>query len=261
MNVGSELVPRWLGAISWSKQILKYSHLKKMKGADVWGTNMVKYLPVDQSKLEQAADTFYSRMNQAESAIVRTAVNGLAAYMESLERGPFLIAGVGGILRYREPSMAEDLDLAVVGLKYTTSPNYDHSFAHVEQFTGAVNTYFMNLISQLQEARVNHNVTHGSGPFKGMNLSFEGKRGDLPIEVRSKVESFGWYNSKGLQVRCGDSESRPELKKLRPLDIQFVFNETPDEWRQAQQSLVEIHGGYNDRKNHQFFYAVLAEQK
>ena len=173
---------------------------------------------------------------------------------------PFLIAGVGGILRFDDPAKARDIDLVAVGLKY--APVGRHNFDHVEEFTGIVNTYFdrlvTNLISQGVDVTSFIKLRSGSGPFKDHNKEFKGKLRmidlgiDLGVEVKSDLDSFGCYNSKGLQI---------VYEGLRPVDIQFSFNMTPGDWKQEQVRLTDIIGSKLEAKSREFPYAVLLERQ
>ena len=205
--------------------------------------------------LERLAEEFYSRLNHGEPRAVRKIVDGLIKYMSS--RGQdYLVAGVGGILRFTHPNMAKDIDLAVVGFKYPQREN--HYFDHVVQFTVDLHKYFeelnRNLVLEfgLQSKGV-HLDKAGSGPFehtdKKYSLMAEGDE-DAAATIETDMESFGWYDSKGLRA-C--------FEAIRPIDIQFVFNKTPEEWRADQRTLRERPGDENRKKiSREFPYAILA---
>lgn len=215
-------------------------------------------------KLEQKAETFYNRLNKEESNMVQGVVKHIKAcmpsYMESRDYIPkreeankFLIAGVGGILRYPNPELAQDIDLAVVGLKYTNRLHdyISHSFEDVVEFTETITNYIEKLISDLGLESKGIEFDYGSGPFRGFDDEYElsDDKGNIS-SIKSKLESFSLWGSKGLQV-C--------FPNMRPIDIQFIFNQTPDEWKSNQKQLPESRGQLSSEKgkSKNFPYAIL----
>lgn len=203
-----------------------------MKGFD--------FAAIQDESLEQSPEIFYSRLNSGEEERVRKLVGDLADFMRPKVRGVyregFLIAGVGGVLRFLDPRFAKDIDLAVVGLKYTATPekNRNHTFNDVVLFTETVHEYFerlnTNIITELGISGQTVNVGRGSGPFERLDRGYSFGDGKEIASLNSGLESFDWWGSKGLQIA---------FKDIRPIDIQFVFNQTPDEWIFNQAELEE----------------------
>lgn len=202
------------------------------------------------SSLEQDPKQFYDRLSPDEAKLVRSTVKGLEDYMRENCNGPFLIAGCGGILRSKHSGLAKDIDLAVVGFNYTLEG--DHTFAQVVAFTKAVQGYFGRLLQKLKESRTEFHafeINGGSGPFARVDEGIETTLEGLSLEVRTDLEKFGWYNSKGFQLK-------PE--HTRPVDIQFVFNRTPEQWRREQAQLADDPTSRTRHVGRPFYYAVLA---
>ena len=206
------------------------------------------------NRLEQERDVFLERVSPKEAEILETTVGDLRDYMQSLNRGSFLIAGVGSVLRFEDPSRAKDIDLAVVGFKY--APIQEHSLHDVSDFTDCVHRYFKGFSSRLGGKKVNllegsDSFSMGSGVFD-LDEEIRISKEDLSLEIRTNLDSFGWYNSKGLQVNY--------LSEVRAIDIQFVFNQNPDEWRKEQERLRDSPTARALKKADAFFYSVLHEQ-
>lgn len=200
--------------------------------------------------LEQDPELFYSRLSPDEARLVRSTVKGLEDFMQEKCNGPFLVAGCGGILRAEHPSLARDIDLAVVGFNYTLEGS--HTFAHVVEFTRAVQGYFGMLLQKLKESGTEFSafeIGGGSGPFARVNEGITTTLEGLALEVRTDLEKFGWYNSKGFQLK-------PE--HTRPVDIQFVFNRTPEQWKRAQAQLTDDPTSRTKHVGRPFYYSVLA---
>lgn len=214
------------------------------------------------NSLEVRSEVFYQRLRDGEERLVRDIVINAAIYMSRICRGPILIAGVGGILRFEDPNQAQDIDLTVVGLNYTSSRhpvtsvehrNSGHTFDDVIAFTRTVNDYFKQLADTLGDGHPRMLGDGGSGPFARWDDSYEVKVGDDLAQVVSELESFGWFGSKGMQVI--------ELG-VRPVDIQFSFDNTPGQWRESQTMRVDAPG--KDRRKgvrSDFPYAVLYERE
>ncbi len=188
--------------------------------------------------LELSPGRFYGALTDDEYRRVEQLRQHVHAYMVGLQPGHYLIAGVGGILRREDPSSARDIDLAVVGLKYGKIG--EHGWNAVEAFSRTVRDYFQrSLLNMLhEEGFTGKDLTvgdgsdgdsflEGSGPFGDWKYGFMGEKKGLYVRADVDLESFGRYNSKGLQVR---------FRGMRPIDIQFVFNRTPEEWRADQQA-------------------------
>ncbi|MEX2017569.1 MAG: hypothetical protein WD876_03790 [Candidatus Pacearchaeota archaeon] len=205
--------------------------------------------------LEHKPEEFYSRLNFGEADRVREIVKSLKNYMSKKVGEDYLIAGVGGILRYPNPGMAQDIDLAVAGFKYTTTPAFQrkHNFNDVIKFTHEIKEYFDVLNSELSQvfgSKAKFSFDRGgSGPFANSDekYNFNGEWGESAT-LESDLEDFGWWSSKGLRVCFEDS---------RPIDVQFAFNQTPLEWRLNQTKLEE--DPFKSRRNilSSFPYAVL----
>lgn len=211
-------------------------------------------------KLSLPAEEFYRRISDVEQKYVRATIGSINGYLLNQERLPFIIAGVGSILRLENPVYAKDIDLAVVG--HTCDPNArikrHHTFNDVLDFTRLVQGYFLQLKESIPGA---HKIgdggsgyfpfSHGSGPFRGCNEGIAGTVENIPIDVISELESFGRYNSKGLQLN---------YEHCRPIDVQFVFNRAIEEWFEQQES-----GSLNEQKQRgkvsELLYAVLLEGK
>ena len=208
------------------------------------------------NELRQPAEFFYSRLNYGEREKVKMVVGGLREYLAAVVEDDFLVAGVGGILRYEHPGLAQDIDLAAVGLKYTNTPASarNHGFDNVIRFTETVNEYFERFSRKMviENGFVENQefgFGRGSSPFSGLNKKFiVGPREKPLLELRSDLESFGWYNSKGLSI---------SFPAIRPIDVQFVFNETTEEWEDCQRGLAERPGAEGRDTSNLFPYAIL----
>lgn len=210
--------------------------------------------------LEQPPEAFYSRLNNGEPEAVGKIVDSLKSYIsEQVGEGNYLVAGVGGIFRLPHPGMAQDIDLAVVGLNYTSKPasQRTHDFDHVTAFTRTVQEYFERLHQKLvsefglnsQEAGFDR---RGSGSFAHWDKKYSlGTKEEEPLitTLESDLESFGWWNSKGLRV-C--------FPAIRPIDVQFVFNQNPEEWIQNQRTLKEEPSKTRRKISEYFPYAILS---
>jgi len=211
---------------------------------------------INPESLEQTADVFYSRIAPIEREFVRATVDNIGGYLLQHGNVPFLIAGVGSILRNVNPALAKDIDLAVVGFSY--APQHQHSFDDVIAFTHVVRSYFSHLAASLDES---HEIgdggsgmrpfSSGSGPFEGCNEGIGGTVGGVDVRVVSELESFGPYDSKGLQVKYKDS---------RPIDIQFVFNKTVKGW------IADQNRGYDrefsrERNDPRCLYSLLLQAR
>jgi hypothetical protein len=218
---------------------------------------------INADSLEQTADTFYMRMSSDEQQVTQGIVKLLETYMDNTSTEPHLIAGVGGILRREHPAAAHDIDLAVAGFKYSQD---SHSFSHVEQFTYALRGFFDSMAEEIKkvsdefgELRRDRELSfsHGSGPFAGcktgLNTGYTAMRNGERCDLVCDIESFGLYNSKGLKIHVG---------RNRPIDIQFSFNTTPQEWRMQQVHPGSAYHEFSrDGKSDRFLYAVLHERK
>ena len=237
--------------------------LKSSKG----GEKMTNTVAVGQQKvpvaaLEQTAETFYAKLSAAEVAVVRGTLDDLGGYMNHLGQKEFLIAGVGGILRHQHPDFARDIDVAVVGLTY---PDLS-GFEKVKAFTENVYGYFIHVIDEWRkagrEAKLGRgsNFSPGSGPFSHLDTEAVLIGGESPIEMATRFDDFGRYNSKGLQVRHDGS---------RPVDIQFVYDRAPQDWKLDQTRPGELFLRYEEERDeavrkgtaNKLLYAVLAESK
>lgn len=213
--------------------------------------------PVKEDSLEQPQELFYSRLNKGEPERVKETLETLKEYMTEKVENSFLIAGVGGILRFLDPRLAQDIDLAVVGLKYTIEPHSygSHSFQDVIEFTDKIQDYFeglnRKLISEL--GLDNREISFdrdGSGPFAHFDRKYSIGAAKKPsTTLESDLESFGWWDSKGLRV-CFDG--------IRPIDVQFIFNQSPEEWRTNQETLEEIPTETRRDISKRFPYAILS---
>ena len=195
---------------------------------------------VNPNAFEQRTDIFYDRLQLGESDEVRKLVEDVAQYMRPKVSEGLLIAGVGGILRKEDPRAAKDIDLAIVGLNYPS----DHSFDDVVEFTRIIHDYFELLGTRLGAEYGDHSfVTFkgGSGPLARLEGCHSFGRG-VEGSVESHIESFGDWNSKGLQI---------QLPYIRPIDMQFVFKRSPRSWR-IDQATSEHSGG-------PLYYSVLSQ--
>lgn len=216
----------------------------------------ISFPEVDKLILEQDKSVFYGRITNKEEERVSYISESLAEFMMKQRGDNFLIAGVGGILRNDNPFNAKDIDLAVIGLKYTNfiHDSRGHTWNDVVRFTGTIEGYFDLLNAKLameyglEAKNVKPSFGAGSGPFAGMGRKYESIDGLTNVDVESEVESFSWWGSKGLQVRFED---------IRPIDIQFVFNQWPDEWKKNQEKLRESPLSVRRDVLERFPYAVL----
>src|SRR3989338_5223740 len=174
---------------------------------------------VIKSVLEMSSDDFYGRLSHDEVKIVRSTVKGLDEFMRANCRTPFLVAGCGSVLRSEHQGLAKDIDLAVVGFHYARIG--EHSFEDVISFTKSVQGYFGRTLENLKASGTEFSafeIRGGSGPFSRVDEGITTILDGLGVEVRTNLEDFGWYNSKGLQIK-------PE--HTRSIDVQFVFNRSP----------------------------------
>ena len=149
--------------------------------------------------LERTPEEFYSRLNGSEAERrVKEIVGTLKEYMAQETPSDYLIAGVGGILRFDSPTRAQDIDLAVVGLKYTTSlaSRLDHSFENVIDFTNTIVRYFsllnFSLLGKFGKKRGGMLSRGGSGPFGDINERYIfGEEKSPSATTASDLESFG----------------------------------------------------------------------
>jgi hypothetical protein len=218
---------------------------------------------IAEDDLAQPPRIFYERLNPGEEERVKKLVDNLAEFMRPrMKEGPyrkgFLIAGVGGILRFLDPRIAQDVDLAVVGLKYTANlvRERNHPFEDVKLFTETLHGYFerlnTNVIAELGVSGQTVEVRGGSGSFSRLDVEYDFAKGERSLaSLRSELESFDWWGSKGLQLA---------FKGLRPIDIQFVFNQTPEEWMANQATLQEIPTKRGRPVSPDFPYAVLHQE-
>lgn len=214
----------------------------------------------NESQLELPAQAFYSRLNPRENAFVGSIVTNLANFMSQRlnPSQPFSIAGVGSLLRYSDQSRANDIDLAVSGLKYTESPanHRNHNFGHVVHFTNFTVEYFAQLRAHLLSQGIDSRKIYdysGTGPFEGLDSEFNLSKGDYSSgRMLTALESFGWFGSKGLQLK---------LEGMRGIDIQFAFNQTPEEWKINQVNLRENPEKSGRVISNSFPYAMLVESR
>ena len=208
------------------------------------------YIPVDEGILEQKPEVFYGRLRTEEVDPVRNIVEGLGEHMKSTAQGHFLVAGVGGILRRKNPWEAIDIDLAVVGYKF--APLERHNFRHVTEFTSRASDYFEGLCNQLSLDGLESDqvvFSRGSGPLALLELNRQRifrKGKDEVLTAKSEIERFGQYDSKGIQITH---------KGMRPIDVQFVFNKNTEEWS-TDQAIFGLRSMSGSKEP--FFYSVLA---
>lgn len=198
---------------------------------------------IDTLKLEQSPEIFYDRINVNEADMVREIVEYSKRYMSNqhlAKRLPsgFLIAGVGSILRCENPALASDIDLAMVGLKYTSSSGSSkaHSFDDVVEFTKTILGYVEGLTAHFERSRgvepQSFRIQGGSGPFSLIEHKTNLMLNNEEIgSIRTDLEEFGNYNSKGMQLI---------FPGMRPVDIQFAFNKTVEEWVCDQSRLEDM---------------------
>ena len=172
-------------------------------------------------QLEKSANDFYYRLTKAEKPLVEATVKDLAAFMGG-RKVPFLVAGVGSLLRLADAKQAKDIDLAIVGLKYTRTLN--HGFDDVIRFTKDIKHYFDEATKDCV-AVSDGSGYRGSSPFAGLNEEAKGMWHGRRVEMVPELEEFGLYGSKGMRL-CFDHS--------RPIDVQCVFNRTVEEWKVDQ---------------------------
>lgn len=208
-------------------------------------------VPAVKNDLERKSDDFYSRLSPDEVRIVKSTVKGLEDFMRENCGTAYLIAGCGSVLRSDHSGLAKDIDLAVVGFKYSPAGT-KHTFNDVISFTKSVQGYFARTLENLKTSGTEFStfeIKGGSGPFSRVNEGINTTLDGVSLEVRTELEDFGWYNSKGLQIK-------PE--HTRPIDVQFVFNRTPAEWIEEQASLTDSPESRAKHVGEPFYYAPLA---
>ena len=90
----------------------------------------------------------------------------------------------------------------------------------------------------------------GSGPFANLDRIVEGKSGDFDVEIKSDIESFSPWSSKGFQVKYDNN---------RPIDIQFVFNQTIYQWAHSQEHPKGAAIGFDKKNLPKLYYTVKVE--
>lgn len=169
--------------------------------------------------LELSADTFYRRLSPSEESRVKNIVEFTDGFLRPNE-DPYIIAGVGGILRNENSAGAKDIDIAVVGETYT-APGAQHEFIHVETFTRRIRQYFDELAQALGSRDVQYGRKHSSSPFQ----LWEAECADGAASMRTDIGSFSRWDAKGMTVEFSDS---------RPIDVQWVFNKNLAAWGYTQ---------------------------
>jgi|GEM_PF-4178358 len=76
------------------------------------------------ASLEKTPTLFYSRLTQIERKTVKQIVGVSTRFLYNKQVPIFMIAGVGGILRRSDPSVARDIDLAVVCYDFVKERSY-----------------------------------------------------------------------------------------------------------------------------------------
>ena len=195
-------------------------------------------------QLEQESGIFYALLTQAEQDIVKATAKDLVQYLNSKGIAPFLIAGVGGVLRHTDPSRVRDIDLAVVGYKPRTKGRA------MDAFRAFVIDYFRRIKERINDAKILQGYDSGQARYSNVwNEGIEGTLDGTPVEVATDLSNLGRWRSKGTWIK---------LQDCRPVDVQFVYNMNPEEWRKNQQKLFP-----EDKKNGktpELYYAVLEER-
>ncbi len=204
--------------------------------------------------LEYPPKVFFDRLRDYEVDTVRGIVDFTGQFMASLDNEPYLIAGVGSILRCSDPGDAEDINLAVAGLGFEDTFRGHRFHENVHRFTTIVNAYFTELVKLLGKSRSVQElqVKHARGRYGNLDQRFRMVRGSEILEILSNLGSFTRpYMTKGLRVWYRGGH--------RDLDVQFCFDKTPEQWRMKQ---YRGFGGRARQKNGMrtdFLYAVLLE--
>lgn len=211
------------------------------------------------SELERTAEHLYSRLTPREAEIVQDIVGHLQHYVPDITSNPFLITGVGSILRNTNPVTAQDIDIAIVGLKYfQDKPNGGRSEIPVAQITGA-NRFFTTIVNNYFDVLANR--FEGAGYCRAAPQEDTSLDHDLLVELvqdknkitlQSRIENFTYYGSKGVVLHVTGS---------RPIHVHFVFNKAVEEWRDWQTTLEDPPEKRKPGKSPKFFYAVLHERK
>lgn len=197
--------------------------------------------------LERKPEDFFGHLSQLEVTAVKDVVELTSSYLMDLVE-PYIITAVGGILRRKTPRLAKDIDLAVVSTAfksdYSDDERSDAGLADYRRYCSHVETFFETVRDRL--------TRENGSPKLGYTIKWKGS--DVPIgETAPKEEGFeygseaqrdgrteqinlsirrnlGWWNSKGFRLGLPD---------CRPVDIQIVYNRTPEEWKEAQQRLSD----------------------
>ena len=225
---------------------------------------MLDLVKITDQGIERSSEDFYSRLSPTEKQVVEKIAKGSAEYMKRQSPRDYLVAGVGGVLRRENPFQAEDIDLAVVGLKYTSGrhDHESHSWQDVVSFTKSISSFFEHLSARLSDvsgvggkygkSKYGPSPRYGesSGPFEGADVSISGKLEGVKAEIDTYLERFHEYDSKGLTL---------SLEGLRPIDIQFIFNKTVEEWIEDQGKGYKNAESQSERagKSPLFLYAPL----
>jgi len=216
--------------------------------------SIVSWPAVDASQLVQTVDTFYARLHEPERAIVRDAVRSVSDYLIDRHIVPYTIAGVGSILRKFDPADASDIDLAVVGY----NPGREHGFGDITHFN-FVRDYCVTLFRGTPGPHLlgrGSDTYRGSGPFPYADESFPYQRDGIDVTVEANIAEWETYGTKGFQIAFS--------KGCRPIDFQFVFNKSINEWK-ADQEKGYGRGEFHERDKYTgtrppYLYAVLASR-
>lgn len=203
--------------------------------------------------LERRAGEFYPRLRSREARRVQEIVGNLELYMIFATTKPFLIAGVGSILRHDDPTRAEDVDIAVPGLTYF---NAQRNGGVVPPEIIRARQVFTTIASAYFEVLAYHFEREGyqkppQRTDQSCDRSVELRRESELLVLTSHIEDFSYYGSKGLELA---------EKGSRPIHVHFVFNLTPEEWRARQARLEDPPAKRRSGKSPQFIYAVLKQK-
>ena len=208
---------------------------------------------INKNKLEQSADIFYRRISGREGKRVRWLVNDLQQFLQEQNCKSFLIAGVGGVLRRSDEDPINDIDLAVVGLKYTTEQ--EPKTKDFEGFMKTLKEYHSKIIYRMKHDEEVRDIERiGSGSIWVSGSGGRATATDLALSEisTSQIKSSNLDSSiisKGFLIQYSGGA---------PIDIQFVFNKTPNEWKTDQKVIGEIQepqGG----KSREYFYSILSD--
>lgn len=208
------------------------------------------YTPSLDTRLEVPREQFFAHKNVHEE-IVLERVEELRGFMVGLDRGPFLIAGAGSVLRNIGHGCISDVDIVVAGLNYTPMParHGGHTPEDLADFEKVVRMYYQMVLSGLEDVQKAdlRFYSRGSYLLGRCDEVMIGRSNGEKVDVG--LNGMNDFLSMGVTIRTKKTD-------IYPLDIQFAFNSTPAMWKEDQSHIYDKPSSY---KNPRMLYAILYE--